>query len=722
MILIVLSLMAFFSTLTGGFFYYASQKESAFKEANKQAVLHIETIKRHLSYFASENMKSAKALAGLKELSNALSRKDKDALAKVNAILDHFSNAYQVDVCYLIDRDGNTIASSNRNSSDSFVGQNYAFRPYFQHAIKGNPTIFFGYMALGVTSGKRGIYYSHSVYEDGEDKPIGVAVIKASVDPMEREFVKDYKGIVMLTDPHGIVFISNRNELILQTLSKLSPEEITQIRRYKQFGKGHWDWTGLNIIDEAQAIDSLGNKYLFHKLAMDNYPGWNLVYLSDIKSIFKIVSGPLIKITGYLILILCVFIGLTVFILYRQANREIDQRKIAEEALRKAHKDLEKRVEERTSDLIKSVDELKKEIVERKRAEYALRGSEEKYRTLTENLNVGVFRTTPGPKGKYIEANPAYAKMFGFDDKKALLSFYAYDLYQTPDDRDRFSKKMLKDGTVRNEEVMLKKRNGTPFIGSVTAVAVKDDNGEVKYYDGILEDITELKQAEEALSESERRLRFLSSKLLSAQEEERKQISLELHDEMGQALTAIGISLKEIEEELPSDLYSTIGENLSDIHYLIDKASRQISELSLDLRPSMLDDLGLVPTLRWFINKTAKRTKLNVKLETIDIGKKLDSDIETVLYRVTQEAINNIVKHAEAKHVIVRLELNQESIALYIKDDGKGFDVEEALMGQVEGRIGLLGMQERAAIVRGSLSIQSRKGHGTVILAEIPLH
>ena len=191
---------------------------------------------------------------------------------------------------------------------------------------------------------------------------------------------------------------------------------------------------------------------------------------------------------------------------------------------------------------------------------------------------------------------------------------------------------------------------------------------------------------------------------------------------MGQALTAIGISLKEVEEELPSDLDPTTGEKLADIHSIVDKASEQIGNLSLDLRPSMLDDLGLVPTLRWFIYKTAKRTKLEVKFETTDIGKKLDSGIETILYRVSQEALNNIIKHADAKHVIVRLELKQESIALYIKDDGKGFDVEKALMDQLEGRIGLLGMQERASIAGGNLSIQSRKGHGTVILAEIPLH
>ena len=262
-ILIILSLMAFFSAWTGGYLYYSSIKTSAIEEANKQAVFHTETIKGHLSFFLQENLNSVSALAGLNELTNALTQKNQDALVATNSILDHFKKTYQADACYLIDRDGNTIASSNRRSSDSFVGQNYAFRPYFQQAIKGDPTAFLGYMALGVTSGKRGIYYSHPVHENGQETPIGVAVIKAPIDPMEKEFVKGYEGIVMLTDPHGIVFITNRQEWVLHTFAKLSQEETTRIESYRQFGKGPWPWTGLNLIDEAHAIDSLGNKYLF---------------------------------------------------------------------------------------------------------------------------------------------------------------------------------------------------------------------------------------------------------------------------------------------------------------------------------------------------------------------------------------------------------------------------------------------------------------------------
>jgi PAS domain S-box-containing protein len=136
---------------------------------------------------------------------------------------------------------------------------------------------------------------------------------------------------------------------------------------------------------------------------------------------------------------------------------------------------------------------------ERKRAEESLRKSEEKYRTLTDNVNVGVYRNILGPKGKFIEINPAIVKMFGYKSKKELLSINVADLYQNPEGRRKFNAKILQDGFVKNEELQLKKKDGTPIIGSVSAVVIKDNKGKVKYYDGVIEDVTERKRAEEAL-------------------------------------------------------------------------------------------------------------------------------------------------------------------------------------------------------------------------------
>jgi len=142
------------------------------------------------------------------------------------------------------------------------------------------------------------------------------------------------------------------------------------------------------------------------------------------------------------------------------------------------------------------------DITERKRAEEAVRKSEEKYRGLTENINLGIYRNSVGPKGKFIEANPAIIGMFGYKNKEEFLAINVSDLYQNSEDRNKFNEKILKEGFVRGEELWLKKKDGSRFVGSVSAVAVKDEQGHLKYYDGIIDDITERKRAEEALRES----------------------------------------------------------------------------------------------------------------------------------------------------------------------------------------------------------------------------
>jgi PAS domain S-box-containing protein len=156
------------------------------------------------------------------------------------------------------------------------------------------------------------------------------------------------------------------------------------------------------------------------------------------------------------------------------------------------------------------------DITEHKKAEEQLRESEEKYRTLTNNVNLGVYRNTVGLKGRFLEANPAIVKMFGYKSKEEFLAINVSDLYQNAEDRKKFNEKMLREGFVRNEELELKKKNGIPFIGSISTVAVKDEEGNVKFYDGIIEDITERKRAEKALQESERKLRLLAENMRDA--------------------------------------------------------------------------------------------------------------------------------------------------------------------------------------------------------------
>jgi PAS domain S-box-containing protein len=152
--------------------------------------------------------------------------------------------------------------------------------------------------------------------------------------------------------------------------------------------------------------------------------------------------------------------------------------------------------------LLEIVGEIFAHALERKKTKEALKESEERYRTLAENVSVGIYRNTPGSRGRFIEANTALVRMFGFERKEELLNINVADLYRNPKDREKFSKKMLENGYVKNEEIALKKKDDTPIWCSVTAVAVTDEDGNVKHYDGVIEDITERRESQRALEES----------------------------------------------------------------------------------------------------------------------------------------------------------------------------------------------------------------------------
>ena len=225
----------------------------------------------------------------------------------------------------------------------------------------------------------------------------------------------------------------------------------------------------------------------------------------------------------------------------------------------------------------------------------------------------------------------------------------------------------------------------------------------------------------DAVTRHRRDLQRLSAQLINAQEAERRRISRELHDEVGQALTMISINLAAIEKELLSELPPMARERLAEAGSLADQTLEQIRELSLDLRPTMLDDLGLISTLRWYMNRYAKRLNIEVKFEAIELGARLPADIETVLYRAAQEALTNVARHAQANRVNVRLERKVSTVVAFIEDNGQGFDVEKLAGRDVSERgVGLLGIRERVASLGGSFSIQSRPGQGTRLTIEIP--
>lgn len=218
-----------------------------------------------------------------------------------------------------------------------------------------------------------------------------------------------------------------------------------------------------------------------------------------------------------------------------------------------------------------------------------------------------------------------------------------------------------------------------------------------------------------AAQENAKRLQALSHQLINIQETERRYIARELHDEIGQALTAINMILQGAQSL--TDI-SVIQTRLTNSLTILNMALQQVRKISLDLHPSLLDDLGLVPALRWYADREATWSEFQVQVQAKEEMNDLPEELKLVCFRVVQEALTNISRHAKAQHVSIRLWESDGNIHLTVHDNGQGFDVHEAFNGAAQGRsLGLLGMRERVQLVGGELEIASAPHCGTEIHA-----
>jgi two-component system, NarL family, sensor histidine kinase UhpB len=220
----------------------------------------------------------------------------------------------------------------------------------------------------------------------------------------------------------------------------------------------------------------------------------------------------------------------------------------------------------------------------------------------------------------------------------------------------------------------------------------------------------------EALDEASR---IRASQIIQAQEQERQRIARELHDETSQVLTSLLISLTLLEESVETQ---EARERIADTRTLAHSTLRAIRNLSIDLRPSALDDLGLLPALRWYVKEYQKKCSIDVEFHATGFKERLPAEMETALYRIVQECLTNTAKHANANRVTISLKEETDRVYARITDDGKGFDYEALLKtpGQERG-LGLAGMHERAVLLDGTLNIHSTSERGTIIEVSIPL-
>jgi signal transduction histidine kinase len=222
-------------------------------------------------------------------------------------------------------------------------------------------------------------------------------------------------------------------------------------------------------------------------------------------------------------------------------------------------------------------------------------------------------------------------------------------------------------------------------------------------------------QQRRQIEETQSNLRKLSRRLVQAQEGERKALSRELHDEVGQTMTALGIEISNLEKLRNSDS-GAFHARIEDAKQLNKKAMHIIRDLAMGLRPSMLDDLGLEPALRWQGREFSRRTGVPASVQVTGAVDELSDAQRTSIYRIVQEAFTNCARHAKAKNVLVTVRAEENRVALVVQDDGIGFDASARPSG-----LGLLGIQERVQELDGSLRISSEKNKGTTLRVEIPI-
>jgi sigma-B regulation protein RsbU (phosphoserine phosphatase) len=355
-------------------------------------------------------------------------------------------------------------------------------------------------------------------------------------------------------------------------------------------------------------------------------------------------------------------------------------------------------------------------IVERRKIEQALRESEEKYRDLYDNAP-DMYHSVDAD-GVIVECNETEARMLGYE-KSDLIGRPISDIFSQASReihaRDFESIKM--QPVVLGLEREIVRKDGTTFPASLNVFVELDKNGAMLKTRTIMHDMTERKRVEEQLRNSRELLRNLSAHLQSVREEERRQIASEIHDELGQILTALKLDLSWLKRRLQrddSDLISSVQPMIN----LVDKTIEVVQRISSELRPGVLDYLGLIAAIEWQAEEFRKRAGIKCNL-SVDVEElPLDQNRSTAVFRIFQETLTNVIRHSGATQVDVMVGIQCNSIVLQVQDNGKGI-TEDQLTSPTS--FGIIGIRERVRFLGGEVRFRGVPGLGTTVLVNIPL-
>ena len=341
------------------------------------------------------------------------------------------------------------------------------------------------------------------------------------------------------------------------------------------------------------------------------------------------------------------------------------------------------------------------------------RKSEAKYRDLVEKMNEGVITLDAGMKVSFV--NPAFLRMLGYREEELLGKHFTEVSWAD----DEAMSVLMKESEKRRRlepsryEVKVRHKTGKIVHALASATPIKGPDGEFAGSYAVVTDISEQKKLEWALKE-------LSTRLVDLQEQERRRIACELHDEIGGALTGMAIELELLSHEPDMKGKAQIN-HLALLRDRIHETIDLVQRVSYELRPAILDDLGLPSALRWYVDTFRERTRIKAKIRMAASLERLPEAVEIAVFRITQEALTNVARHSKAESVSLILSRGKNKLSLSIKDDGVGFDPDKLYREPEERGFGIFGIQERLRSLGGNLDLQSKPGEGTRLVVTIPL-
>jgi len=354
------------------------------------------------------------------------------------------------------------------------------------------------------------------------------------------------------------------------------------------------------------------------------------------------------------------------------------------------------------------------DITKRTKAEQALKLSENKYKILFEWNPIPMWMLSL-PDLKFIDVNNAAIRHYGYS-REEFLSMTTNDI-RTPEEAERLNAENNQEYPEVTNVGLWKhlKKNKESIIAEAIVHNIEIGGKQVRLV--LANDVTEKIKAKEALEKSNEMLRELTSHLQKVREEERKHIAREIHDELGQQLTVIKMDISWIRKK--SDLANTVLINkIDELLELLDSTVKTVRELSSRLRPSLLDDLGLVAAMEWHLNDFRQRSGLIIQTDLPEYEIDLEESVTTALFRILQESLTNVARHSGAKSATVKLEEVNDNVILSIQDDGKGY---AESLDSGKKTLGILGMKERAAMIGGTYIIQGFPGRGTFVSVSVPI-